>query len=83
MQAVDGTKIPANAARDRNYDADELQRLLERTEKAIAEMETQNESGEDAPPPRLPEELQQVPDTKAADTEGHESPGAASQSEAG
>ena len=60
VQAVDGTKIPANAARDRNYDAAELERLLERTEKAIAEMETQNESGEDAPPPRLPEELQQV-----------------------
>jgi transposase len=60
LQAVDGTKIPANAARDRNYDVSELERLLERTEKAIAEMETQNESGEDAPPPRLPEELQQA-----------------------
>jgi transposase len=60
VQAIDGTKIPANAARDRNYDSAELQRLLERTEIAIAEMETQNESGEDAPPPRLPEELQQV-----------------------
>ena len=60
VQAIDGTKIPANAARDRNYDAAELQRLLERTEVAIAEMETQNESGDDAPPPRLPEELQQV-----------------------
>jgi len=60
VQAVDGTKIPANAARDRNYDAAELQRLLERTEVAITEMETQNESGEDAPPPRLPEELQQA-----------------------
>ena len=60
VQAIDGTKIPANAARDRNYDAAELQRLLERTEVAVAEMETQNESGDDAPPPRLPEELQQV-----------------------
>ncbi len=60
IQAVDGTRIPANAARDRNYDAAELQRLLERTEKAIAEMETQNEQMEDAPPPRLPEELQQA-----------------------
>jgi hypothetical protein len=60
VQAIDGTKIPANAARDRNYDAVELQRLLERTEVAIAEMETQNESGDDAPPPKLPEELQQV-----------------------
>lgn len=58
VQAIDGTKIPANAARDRNYDVSDLERLLERTEKVIAEMETQNESGEDAPPPRLPEELQ-------------------------
>jgi IS5 family transposase len=58
VQAIDGTKIPANAARDRNYDANELERILERTEKAIREMETQNESGEDAPPARLPEELQ-------------------------
>jgi transposase len=60
VQAVDGTKISANAARDRNYDISELERLLERAEKAILEMEAQNESGEDAPPPRLPEELQQV-----------------------
>ena len=60
VQAVDGTKIPANAARDRNYDASELERLLERAEKAISEMEAQNESGEDAPPPRLPEELQRA-----------------------
>jgi transposase len=60
VQAIDGTKIPANAARDRNYDVAELQRLLERTETAITDMETQNESGEDAPPPRLPEELQQA-----------------------
>jgi len=58
VQAIDGTKIPANAARDRNYAVSDLERLLGRTEKAIAEMETQNESGEDAPPPRLPEELQ-------------------------
>ena len=58
VQAVDGTKIPANAARDRNYDASELERLLERADKAISEMEAQNESGEDAPPPKLPEELQ-------------------------
>ena len=36
MQAVDGSTIPANAAGDRNYDITELQRLLERTEDAIA-----------------------------------------------
>jgi hypothetical protein len=60
VQAIDGTKIPANAARDRNYNATELARLLERTEKGIADMEDQNESGEDAPPPKLPEELQKT-----------------------
>jgi hypothetical protein len=60
VQAIDGTKIPANAARDRNYDAADLQRLLQRTEIAISDMETQNDSGEDASPPRLPEELQQA-----------------------
>jgi transposase len=60
VQAVDGTKIPANAARDRNYDATELQRLLERTEKAIDEMEVQNEQGDDVSLPRLPEELHQA-----------------------
>ena len=60
IQAVDGTKIPANAARDRIYDAAGLKRLFERTEAAIAEMEAQNEAGEDTPPPRLPKELQQA-----------------------
>lgn len=60
LQALDGTKIPANASRDRNYDAAELQRLLERTEEAIADMETQNELGDETPIPRLPEELQQA-----------------------
>jgi transposase len=58
VQAIDGTKIPGNAARDRNYDVKELEPLLERAEKVIKEMETQNESGEDTPPARLPEELQ-------------------------
>jgi len=60
VQAVDGTKILANAARDRIYDAAGLKQLLERTEAAIAEMEAQNEAGEDTPPPRLPEEMQQA-----------------------
>jgi transposase len=58
VQAVDGTKIAANAAGDRTYDAADLQRLLNRTEAAISELEAQNEGGDDSPPPRLPEELQ-------------------------
>ena len=58
VQAVDGTKIAANAADDRTYDAADLQRLFNRTEAAISELEAQNEGGDDSPPSRLPEELQ-------------------------
>ncbi len=57
VQALDGTKIAANAAGDRTYDAIGLHRLLERAEAAIAELEAQNEGGNDPIPPRLPEEL--------------------------
>ena len=60
VQTVDGTRIPANAARDRNYDAAGLKQLLERANEAIAELEAQNEQGDDALPPRLPGELQQA-----------------------
>lgn len=58
VQAVDGTKIAANAAGDRTYDVADLQRLLNRTEAAISELEAQNEGGDDSTPARLPEELQ-------------------------
>ena len=57
VQAVDGTRVPANAANDRSYDAEGLRRLLERVEKAIADLEGQNEAGEDAPAAHLPGEL--------------------------
>lgn len=57
VQAVDGTKISANAAKERTYDAKGLQDLLARTETAIADLEAQNETGGDAPPPHLPEML--------------------------
>ena len=40
-QAVDGTKIRANAAKDRTYDAAGLRRLLGRLEGAIDELEAQ------------------------------------------
>jgi hypothetical protein len=60
VQALDGTKIAANAAGDRTYDAAGLQRLLKRAEAAIAELEAQNEGGNDPAPPRLPEALQQA-----------------------
>jgi transposase len=58
VQALDGTRIGANAAGDRTHDAAGLHRLLDRAEAAIAELEAQNEAGDDPIPPRLPEELQ-------------------------
>ena len=57
VQAVDGTKVVANASVNRSCDAAGLGRLLERLEKAIADLEAQNEAGEDAPVVHLPEEL--------------------------
>jgi transposase len=60
VQALDGTKVGANAAGDRTYDWPELQRLLERADSEIAELEAQNEGGQDPPPARLPAELQQA-----------------------
>jgi transposase len=57
VQAIDGTKIAANAAKDRTYDQKGLDRLIERLDQAIADLEAQNTTAGDAAPPRLPEEL--------------------------
>src|SRR5205823_14546378 len=57
VQAVDGTRVQGSASRARTHDAAHLQQLLERTEAAIADLEAQNERGEEPPPPRLPKEL--------------------------
>ena len=57
VQAVDGTKVAANASVNRSYDAEGLRGLLERLERAIADLEAQNEAGEDAAVARMPEEL--------------------------
>ena len=57
VQAVDGSKVAANATRDRTCDAERGARLLNRLEKAIADLEAQNEAGEDTPAVHLPEEL--------------------------
>ena len=57
VQAVDGTKMVASAAGDRTYDADKLGRLLERVEKAILDLEAQNEAGGEAAPAHLPGKL--------------------------
>ncbi len=59
LQAVDGSKIAGNAAKARTHDAAALERLLERTDAAIADLEAQNRGGE-AAPARLPRELRRV-----------------------
>jgi transposase len=57
IQAVDGTRVMANAAKERTYDAAAMKRLLERTEEAIRDLESQNVAGQDPVPVHLPEEL--------------------------
>ena len=54
VQVVDGTKVSSNASVNRSYNAAGLRGLLERT---IADLEAQNEAGENAAATRLPEEL--------------------------
>ncbi len=57
VQAVDGTKVSANASSCRSYDAEGLAKLLERLDRAIAELEDQNEGETDRAPVHLPEKL--------------------------
>ncbi len=57
LQAVDGTKVAGSASSSRTYDAQQLERLLERTERAIADLEAQNEAGDEPQSPRLPTDL--------------------------
>ena len=64
VQAIDGTKIGANAAKERTYDKAGLQKLLERTEKVIADLEKENEAGSDPVPVHLPEKLRQAEQLK-------------------
>ena len=58
IQAVDGTKIAANAAGDQTHDARGLQYLMDRTEAAILELEAQSNIDDDHTPPTLPKDLQ-------------------------
>jgi transposase len=60
VQAIDGTRIAGNAAKDRSYDAKGLKRLLKKVDKAIEELERENESEDEPSPVHLPEELQKV-----------------------
>lgn len=57
VQAVDGTKLGGNAAKDRTLDAAALTKLLARVEAAIADLEAQNRPDGPPTPPRLPAEL--------------------------
>ena len=57
VQAVDGTRIAANASMQHTHDAVWLQRLLTRTEQAIAALEAQNTTGGEPPAASLPREL--------------------------
>ena len=54
VQAVDGTKVAANASSCRSYDAKGLAKLLERLDRAIAGLEDQNEGETGRAPVHLP-----------------------------
>ena len=60
LQAVDGSKVGANAAKVRTYNEAGLERLLKRVEGAIEDLEAQNTVGGDNQPHRLPKELSQA-----------------------
>ena len=57
VQAVDGTKVTADAALIKTHDERRLGQLLERVESAIEDLEARNEAGEDTAVARLPEKL--------------------------
>ena len=57
VQAMDGTKLAANAAMDRTYSEGKLRKILDRVDHAIGDLKAQNECGEDGLPARLPEQL--------------------------
>ena len=57
VQAVDGTKLAANAAVKRSYTEEKLRQLLESVDQAIADLEAQNEGGNGAVAARPPEQL--------------------------
>ena len=57
VQAVDGTKVPANASSSRSFNAEGLAKLLERLDRSIAELEDQNEGDTGGGAVHLPEGL--------------------------
>jgi transposase len=60
IQAVDGTKIGGNAAKDRTLDAAALAKLAERVEAAIADLESRHHPDDPPTPPPLPAALAQA-----------------------
>lgn len=64
VQAIDGTRIAGNAARERSFDAKGLKRLLEKVDKEIEKLEKENESEDEASPVHLPEELHKASELK-------------------
>jgi transposase len=59
VQAIDGTKISGNATKERTYDKKGLEKLMERADKVIGELEKENEESQDPAPVHLPEKLRQ------------------------
>ncbi len=57
FQAVDGTRVAANASRDKTLDEVGLRRLLKRVEGEIDALEAQNGAGNEPPSPCLPDDL--------------------------
>jgi transposase len=62
VQAIDGTRIAGNAAKDRSYDAKGLKQLLGKVDKVIEKLERENETDDEPSPVHLPEELQRATD---------------------
>ena len=57
VQAVDGTKLAANAALRRTLDEEKLRQLLDWVESVVGELEAQNQGEDDGGPARLSEKL--------------------------
>ncbi len=60
LQAIDGTKVQANAAKNRTYTAAGLEKLLARTDQAIDDLEAQNRTSGTPPPAKLPAKLRRT-----------------------
>jgi transposase len=65
VQAIDGSKIAGNAAKERTYDKKSLEKLMERTEKAILELEKENQESQGPAPVHLPKKLRQQKQLKS------------------